>query len=104
MSIKLLSNLPVGSTSLSEARLAGTYLAKYVSKSFSDSGARELGAHRYDVAQGFQPERLRFTGRSRGEVLDLASAHLGHGPRAVWDSSESDAWQGPPTVWAQWGA
>ncbi len=32
--IKLLSDLPVGSTSLPEARRAAGYLSKYVSKSF----------------------------------------------------------------------
>lgn len=104
VSIKLLSNLPVGSTSLSEARIAGGYLAKYVAKSFADPVARSLGSHRYDVAEGFQPEQLRFYGRSRTDVLGLASAHLGHDPRTVWDSSEALDWQGPPTVWAQWGA
>lgn len=104
ISIKLLSNLPVGSTSLSEARIAGGYLAKYVSKSFADGADRELGAHRYDVAEGFQPEHVRFNGPSRTDVLEQASAHLGGiVPDVIWDSSESDDWQGPPTVWAQWG-
>lgn len=104
ISIKLLGNLPVGSTSLSEARRAGGYLAKYVAKSFTDPVERALGSHRYDVAEGFQPAQIRFHGRSRTDVLQLASAHLGHAPRAVWDSAESESWQGPPTVWAQWGA
>jgi hypothetical protein len=103
VSIKLLSNLPVGSSSLSEARIAGGYLAKYVAKSFADDDARDLGAHRYDVAQGFQPAAVRFTGPSRSDVLQQASAHLGEVPRDVWDSSEAEDWQGPPTVWAQWG-
>jgi hypothetical protein len=103
VSIKLIGNLPVGSTPLSEARVAGAYLAKYVAKSFADPVARDMGSHRYDVAEGFQPERLRFTGTSRTEVLAKASAHLGATPAVVWDSSEADAWQGPPTVWAQWG-
>lgn len=103
VSIKLLGNLPVGSSPLSEARIAGGYLAKYVAKSFADDGSRDLGAHRYDVAQGFQPEAIRFTGTSRGDVLQQASAHLRDTPREVWDSSQAEDWQGPPTVWAQWG-
>lgn len=103
ISIKMLGNLPVGSSPLSEARVAAGYLAKYVAKSFSDPTPRDLGAHRYDVAEGFQPERVRFTGTSRGEVLALASDHLKASPAVVWDSSESEDWQGPPTVWAQWG-
>jgi hypothetical protein len=103
VSIKLLSNLPVGSTTLSEARIAGGYLAKYVAKSFGDAVVRELGAHRYDVAEGFQPAEIRFTGISRGDVLNQASEHLHAHPGVIWDSSESVDWQGPPTVWAQWG-
>ena len=103
VSIKLLGNLPVGSTRLTEARIAGGYLAKYVAKSFADPVARELGSHRYDVAEGFQPERIRFTGPSPEDVLAQASEHLGAAPGVVWDSSEAEQWQGPPTVWAQWG-
>ncbi|WP_159576525.1 rolling circle replication-associated protein [Microbacterium sp. 8M] len=103
ISIKLLGNLPVGSTKLSEARIAGGYLAKYVAKSFADPVGRELGSHRYDVAEGFQPERVRFTGPSRDAVLEQASAHLGSAPGVVWDSAALEQWQGPPTVWAQWG-
>ncbi|WP_344784715.1 rolling circle replication-associated protein [Microbacterium kribbense] len=103
ISIKLLGNLPVGSTSLSEARIAGGYLAKYVAKSFADPVARDLGSHRYDVAEGFQPERVGFHGASRGDVLAQASAFMAGTPGVVWDSSESEDWPGPPTVWAQWG-
>lgn len=103
ISIKLLSNLPVGSSSLSEARIAGGYLAKYVSKTFAEADTRDLGAHRYDVAQGFQPAQIRFTGPSRGDVLNQASEHLGDVPHEIWYSSQADDWQGPPTVWAQWG-
>lgn len=95
VSIKLLGNLPVGSTKLSEARIAGGYLAKYVAKSFADPVGRELGSHRYDVAEGFQPERVRFTGPSRDAVLEQASAHLGgSAPGVVWDSAESEQWPG----------
>jgi hypothetical protein len=103
ISIKLIGNLPVGSSPLSEARVAGGYLAKYVAKSFADPVDRDLGSHRYDVAEGFQPERIRFTGTSRDDVLAQASSHLSAAPAVVWDSSESEGWQGPPTVWAQWG-
>jgi len=103
VSIKLIGNLPVGSTPLSEARVAGGYLAKYVAKSFADPVARELGSHRYDVAEGFQPARIGFTGASRAEVLAKASAHMSSAPAVLWDSSEATDWQGPPTVWAQWG-
>ena len=58
--IKLIGDLPVGSGALEEARLAASYLAKYVSKNVADE--RVPGLHRYEVAQGFQPERVRLRG------------------------------------------
>ncbi len=53
--VKLLGDLPVGSTKVDEARQAARYLSKYVGKAFDER--RVPGLHRYDVAQGFQPER-----------------------------------------------
>lgn len=101
--IKLLGDLPVGSGSLSEARRAAGYLSKYVTKTFTDPDARVLGLHRYDVAQGFQPESVALTGASTAEVLDQASAVFGAQPVTRWSSSEIEDWQGPPAIWAQWG-
>ncbi len=101
--IKLLGDLPVGSGSLSEARRAAGYLSKYVAKAFTDPDARVLGLHRYDVAQGFQPESVALTGASTAEVLDQASAVFGSEPTARWSSSDVEDWQGPPAIWAQWG-
>ncbi len=59
--IKLIGDLPVGSGALEEARKAGGYLAKYVSKSIGDERVPRL--HRYEVAQGFQPAEGRAVGR-----------------------------------------
>lgn len=102
--IKLLGDLPVGSGQLSEARRAAGYLAKYVAKSFADASVeRDLALHRYDVAQGFQPTKVRFSGSTSEEVLGKASETLGDAPTTVWSSNEADDWQGPPAVWAQWG-
>jgi hypothetical protein len=101
--IKLLGNLPVGSGTLSEARVAAGYLSKYVTKTFTDPDSRVLGLHRYDVAQGFQPQSVQLTGASSGEVLDQASAVLGGAPERQWSSREAEDWQGPPSIWAQWG-
>jgi len=101
--IKLLGDLPVGSGTLSEARRAAGYLSKYVAKTFTDPGARVLGLHRYDVAQGYQPESVALTGATIAEVLDQASATLGSEPELRWSSSEAEGWQGPPAIWAQWG-
>ena len=61
--IKLIGDLPVGSGALEEARIAASYLAKYVSKNIA-SDERVSALHRYEVAQGFQPEQVRLAGRS----------------------------------------
>lgn len=99
--IKLLSDLPVGSAGLAESRKAAAYLSKYVAKSFADQ--RIPNRHRYDVAQGFQPERVQIWGRSSQDVLSQASDLLGRrGPERVWLSDEQEGWKGPPAVWAQW--
>lgn len=102
--IKLLGDLPVGSGSVSEARRAAAYLSKYVTKTFVDPDARVLGLHRYDVAQGFQPEPVTITGSSVEAVLREASTVFASQPSATWFSRDSDGWEGPPSVWAQWGA
>ena len=72
--IKLLGDLPVGSTNLSEARRAARYLSKYVAKSFTDPSARILVLHRYDIAQGFLPLPVAVSGRSAADVLAQASS------------------------------
>ncbi len=101
--IKLLSDLPVGSTPLSEARRAAGYLSKYVAKTFTDPTVREMGLHRYDVAQGFKPLAVPLTGETSDEVLAQASAVFESAPVRRWASSENVDWQGPPAIWAQWG-
>lgn len=101
--IKLLGDLPVGSGTISEARAAAGYLSKYVAKTFSEPTARVLGLHRYDVAQGFQPEIHHLWGRSAGDVIAQGSAVLEGAPSFEWSSASAADWQGPPAVWAQWG-
>jgi hypothetical protein len=101
--IKLLGDLPVGSTNLSEARRAAGYLSKYVAKSFADPTVRVLGLHRYDLAQGFTPRPVSLSGDSPHAVLTQASAVLGGAPSVEWASSSVESWQGPPAIWAQWG-
>ena len=101
--IKLLGDLPVGSTNLSEARRAAGYLSKYVSKSFAEPDTRVMGLHRYDVAQGFKPRPVIVTGSSAADVLGTASAVFDSAPSTEWSSSSVEDWQGPPAIWAQWG-
>lgn len=102
--IKRLSDLPVGSTSLHEARRAAGYLSKYVTKAFADTEAeRALGLHRYEVGQGFQPPVVRLTGVSSEDVLNQAIERMGGVlPSISWSSAAVEDWQGPPAVWFAW--
>jgi hypothetical protein len=99
--IKLLADLPVGSGAVAEARLAARYLSKYVGKELDD-GRRRAGLHRYEVAQGFQPERIALTGRTDDDVLEQASERMGGAPSIVWRSSSVEGWHGPPACWVAW--
>ena len=99
--IRLIGDLPVGSGTLEEARVAARYLCKYVGKGFEDA-QRPAGLHRYEVGQGFQPEAVKLTGRSEQDVLDLASERMGGPPETVWRSSSVEGWRGAPACWAAW--
>lgn len=98
--IKLLGDLPVGSSSLDEARVAARYLSKYIGKDFGHG--RAAGLHRYEVAQGFQPEVERIRGRSSHEVLQAAAALMLRWPDEVFRSEDVEGYEGPPWVWASW--
>jgi hypothetical protein len=97
--IKLLSDLPVGSGSLGEARLAARYLGKYVGKGLD---ASPFALHRYEVAQGFQPRAVRIVADSLGEVWAEAEYAMGGEPEYRWDSAGEPGWSGPHAVWASW--
>ena len=99
--ITLLGDLPVGSGTLGEARLAARYLAKYVGKDLA-AGGQPSGLHRYEVAQGFQPHGVPIAGDTVIEVLDWAELYMGAPPERVWRSQEQNDWGGPPAVWASW--
>jgi hypothetical protein len=98
--IKLLGDLPVGTTSLQEARHAAGYLSKYVGKDFDK--ARMPGLHRYEVAQSFQPALSRLWGRTAGEVIGQAADLMGAEPVTFWTSESEPLWRAPPSVWVQW--
>jgi hypothetical protein len=100
ISIKLLSDLPAGSSKREEARRAAGYLSKYVSKTFD--APHLFGRHRYDVAQGFQPTVRRLTGRSADDVLDQACAVMDSEPIRSWSSAQVEDWDRPPAVWFAW--
>jgi len=98
--IKLIGDLPVGSGALDEARVAASYLAKYVSKNIASE--RVPGLHRYEVAQGFQPEQVRLAGSSEQAAIAEASEQMGGPPSRVWRSSEAEGWRAPPAYWCAW--
>jgi hypothetical protein len=98
--IKLLGDLPVGSSAWDEARLAARYLSKYVGKDFD--AKRAAGLHRYDVAQGFQPRKVRIRGRSVDVVLAGAAQQMGRRPAQLHRSEDIEGYDGPPWVWASW--
>jgi hypothetical protein len=99
--IKLIGDLPHGSGALEEARVAAGYLGKYVSKSLDDA-RRAAGLHRYEVAQGFQPERVQLAGRLEAQVLAEASERMGREPSRIWRSSLAEGWSKPPALWCAW--
>lgn len=98
--IKLLGDLPVGSGTLGEARLAARYLSKYVGKDLGR--AHPPGHHRYEVAQGFQPRGVTLDGASADEVLGWAESYMDAAPAYLWRSESVEDWAGPPAVWASW--
>jgi hypothetical protein len=99
--IKLLGDLPVGSGSLEEARLAARYLGKYAGKAI-DADDRPSGLHRYEVAQGFAPLSVSCEGQTVDEVIETASMVMGSQPAHVWHSSIREGWRGPPACWLAW--
>jgi hypothetical protein len=99
--IKLLGDLPVGSGTLGESRLAARYLAKYVGKDLA-SGGQPSGLHRYEVAQGFQPRGVPISGSSADEVIAWAETYMGARAERVWRSRDEEGVDGPPALWASW--
>lgn len=101
--IKLLGDVSCGSGVVGEARHAAKYLSKYVGKDF-DRGPM-LGLHRYDRAQGFDPERVPVYGRSLDRALAEACAVMGgEYPSVVSTSEQWPNWEGPSAVALTWAS
>jgi hypothetical protein len=98
--IKLLGDLPVGSGTLAEARLAARYLSKYAGKDFDHD--KMPGLHRYEVAQGFQPDKVTVRALRLEDAIDQASEVMGRAPSYRWDPGPDDGIEGPPRVWLSW--
>lgn len=101
ISIKRITSSRHGASDLDGSRIAAGYLSKYVSKTFDSP---ELGGlHRYEVAQGFQPRTLAFTGTHEGQALDAACDVMGSRPSFRWSSDDAINWIAPPARSYQWG-
>jgi hypothetical protein len=98
--IRMLNNLPVGSGTWGEARLAAWYLAKYVGKDLGAGAA--AGLHRYDVGERFRPKVRRLRGVTLADVLAQAASIMGAPPATVWDSADDPTWAWPHAVSARW--
>lgn len=99
--IKLIGDLPVGSGTLAEARKAAGYVCKYIGKGLADE-RRRAGLHRYEVAQGFQPERIYVYGETDADAIARASEYMARAPETIWRSSSVERWRGPPACWVAW--
>lgn len=99
--IKLLGDLPTGSSTVDEARRAGRYLAKYIDKDFGR--VRSIGLHRYDRAQGFEPNKIVVHGHTyESAYIDLCAAMGGEQPEKVSCSADWLGWTGPFVVAMTW--
>jgi hypothetical protein len=93
-------------TLINVIRLGADYGCKYAAK---DWGAEVLegGAHRYEVAQSYQPARETVIFSRLGRAFEAAHGVFGRPADQVWSHEEADAWEGPPVwclSWDSWGA
>jgi hypothetical protein len=99
--IKLLGDLPSGSSAVDEARRAGRYLAKYIDKDFGRD--RSMGLHRYDRAQGFEPKKVVIHGSTYEHAYHQACTAMGgEQPERVSCSLDWPGWTGPYVVGLTW--
>jgi hypothetical protein len=81
-----------------DARAAARYLSKYVAK----DAVADVGEHRYEIRQGFQPRKVRMLARSVLELeqLALAAGYVSGEPSYVWWSAQDPDHTGPPVYFA----
>jgi hypothetical protein len=83
-------------------RAAASYCCKYVAKDF---GEAFRGRHRYERAQGFNPEKVSRQCGSRDEAFGAACGVFGGElPERSSYSWEWAEWDGPPVEVHQWAA
>jgi hypothetical protein len=84
-------------------RLGAVYGCKYAAKDWAEEMLTG-GAHRYEVAQGFQPdERWDRFGSLDEAMLWLHDVVFGGWCAAeMWSSADSDDWDAPPAYTLRW--
>lgn len=87
-----------GQDAREQGRRVGRYVGKYVGK----SPAAPSGKHRYEVAQGFQPQERLFAAHDLVAAVDLACAEMGGPPARIWDSASDPNWAAGRLIWLGW--
>jgi hypothetical protein len=82
-----------GHSFVERLRAGASYGAKYAAKDWSDQ-MLDGRAHRYEIAQGYEPRAVLAEVPSVGAGLHLARLHLGHLVH-VWRSADEADWDGP---------
>ena len=82
-------------------RLSALYGCKYAAKDWSEE-VLAGGAHRYEVAQGFQPAKLSERYASHADAMRAVIECFGRPPdRTSWSGDKPD-WEGPVTMTLTW--
>lgn len=74
-----------------DMRRLARYLSKYISKEFTDDV--DIGTHRYEVAQGYQPGKVTKRFSTLSEAVAFLMMYGDY--RKVWDSVLDPDWTGP---------
>jgi len=85
-------------------RRASRYGCKYSQKDWSPEHVGRT-SHRYEVAQHFQPTRVRHWVRDRADAESLVKLLVPEDARQrlkVWDSNDARDWSGPPVRTWKW--
>lgn len=83
-------------------RLGATYGCKYASKDWGED-VLVGGAHRYEIAQGCQPDEHAERWATLAEAMAFVNACFGgHSPDELWSSDEAEQWDAPPVYCLRW--
>nr|CRY96364.1 hypothetical protein [uncultured prokaryote] len=85
-----------GQTFVEKLRAGAEYGAKYAAKDWS-TGQLVNGAHRYELAEGFEPPEVLAECRQLAEGVALAQRVMGRAS-VIWRSADAADWDGPACV------